>query len=78
MFKNNDETLRQGLCRAFTLLKRVRTALQVLSPGREPHWLGFSMPFDRAARRRRDVIILSTIFETVRIRTIILNEAGDS
>jgi len=36
------------------------------------------MPFDRAARRRRDAIILSRIFETVRIRTIILKEAGDS
>jgi len=50
----------------------------VLSPGREPHWLGFSMPFDQAARRRRVAIILSRIFETVRIRTIILKEAGDS
>ena len=58
-------------------MKRVRTASEVLSPGREPHWLGFSMPFDRAARRRRDAISLSRIFETVRIRTIILKEAGE-
>jgi len=36
------------------------------------------MPFDWAARRRRDAIILSGIFVTVRIRTIILEEAGDS
>jgi len=36
------------------------------------------MPFERAARRRWEAIILSRIFETVRIRTIILKEAGDS
>jgi len=35
------------------------------------------MAFDRAARRRRETIILARIFETVRIRTIILKEAGD-
>jgi len=50
----------------------------VLSPGREPHWLGLSIPFDQAARRRRDAIILLRIFENVRISTIILKEAGDS
>jgi len=50
----------------------------VLNPGRELHWLGFSIPFNQAARRRRAGLILSWIFETVWIRTIILKEAGDS
>jgi len=50
----------------------------VLSPGREPHWFGWSRPFNRATRRRWEAIIVSRIFEKVRIRTIILKEAGDS
>ena len=50
----------------------------MLSPGSEPHWLGLSSPFDLAARRRRDGITLSRIYETVRIRTMILKEVGDS
>ena len=70
MSKKRDETLRRGLCRVFMSLDRVRTA--------EPHWLGLSKPLAQAARRRRDAIILSRIFEKVLIRTIILQEAGDS
>ena len=74
--KKTDKTLRRGLCRVLMSFERVRTALYVLSPGREPDWLGLSMPLDRAARRGRDAIILSRIFENVQIRTIILKEAG--
>jgi len=50
----------------------------VLSPGREPYWLGLIRPFEQAARKRRAAIILSRILETVRRRTIILKEEGDS
>jgi len=40
--------------------------------------LGFSRPFDWATRRRRDTVILSRIYEKVRMGTIILKEEGDS
>jgi len=78
MSKNREDTLSLGLCRVFTSLKRVMTASYVLSPGREPHWLGSSKPLELAARRRREAIILSRIFEKVQIRTIILKDVGDS
>ena len=57
---------------------RVKQASYVLGPGREPHWLEGIRPLDRAARRRRAVIILSRIFETVRRSTIILKVECDS
>jgi hypothetical protein len=78
MSRKSEETLRRGLCRVLTSLTSVRAASYVLSPGREPHWLGCIKPLERAAERRRVAIILSRIFETVRRRTIILKEAGDS
>jgi len=78
MSKNREETLSRGLCRALTSLVRVRHASYVLIPGSEPHWLGCSSPFGRAAVSRQAAIILSRIFENLRMRTIIQNEEGDS
>jgi len=75
--KNRDETLRCGVCRILTSLKRVRHSWQLLSQGRDLHCLGFSSPLDRAPRKRLDIIIHSKIFENVRMSTIILNEQGD-
>ena len=76
--RNREDTFRRGLCGVFTSLTRVRQASYVLSPGREPHWLRWIRPFERATRRRRAAIILSRIFETVRRRTVILKEEGDT
>jgi len=78
MSKNKEDTFTRGLCRVFTSFIRVRQASYELSLGRDPHWLGWIRPLERAARRRRPAIILSRIFETVRRRTIILKEEGDS
>ena len=47
------------------------------SRGSEPHWLGSSGPFARAASTRHDARTLSRIGEIVWMRTIILKEEGD-
>ena len=49
----------------------------MLSPESEPHWLGDSSPFCQAVVSRWAAIILSRIFENLRIKTIILKEEGD-
>jgi len=77
MSKNRENTFRGGLCRVFTSFMRVRQALYVLCPGREPHLLGLIRHFERAKWRRRAATILSRIFETLRRRTIILKAEGD-
>jgi len=76
MSRNREDTFRRGLCRVFTSFMRVRQVSYVLSPEREPLWLGWIRPLDWAARRRPVATILSRIVETIRRRTIILNE-GD-
>ena len=72
-----EEALRKDLCRVFTSLVRVMHAAEVLSPQSEPHWLGCSSPFKRAAIGRRAAIILSRMFANVQMWTIIRKEEGD-
>jgi len=75
--KNREDTFRGGLCRVLTSFMRVRQASYVLRPGREPHVLGLIRHFEQAKRRRRAATILSSIFETLRRRTIIMKAEGD-
>jgi len=78
MSKNREDTFRLDLCRVFTSFITVRQESYVLSQLRERHWLGWIRPLEKASRRRRAAIIVSRIFESVRRRTMILNEEGDS
>ena len=57
---------------------RVATASEVLRPGREPHWFGWSRPAFLAREVSLTVRMRSRIFETVLRRTIMRKEAGVS
>jgi len=72
------ETSSLGLWRVFTSCMRVRQASEELSPGKEPHWVGWRRPFDRAMADSLTVIIRSTILEMVLRRTMMRKEAGES
>ena len=72
------DTFRRGLWRVLTSWTRVATASEVLSPGREPHWLGWSRPASLAREVSLTVRMRSRIFETVLRRTMIQKEAGVS
>jgi len=78
MSRNRVDTSSLGLWRVFTSCMRVRQASKELSPGREPHWLGWRRPFDLVMADSLTVIIRSTIFEMVLRRTMIRKEAGES
>ena len=54
------------------------TASEVLRPGREPHWIGWSRPACLARDVSLTVRMRSRIFETVLRRTIMQKEAGVS
>ena len=51
---------------------------EVLSPGREPHWFGWSRPSSLAREVSLTVRMRSRIFEMVLRRTMIRKEAGVS
>ena len=78
MSRKRVETSSLGLWRVFTSCMRVRQASEELSPGREPHWLGWRRPFDLAIADSLTVIIHSTILEMVLRRTMMRKEAGES
>jgi len=77
MSKKREDTFRGSAWKVFMSLTRMRQALYMVGPGSELNWLGCIGPFGRVARRRRVVTILSRILETVRRRSIIVNEVGD-
>ena len=57
---------------------RVAAASEVLRPGREPHWFGWSRPACLAREVSVTVRMRSRIFEMVLRRTMIRKEAGVS
>ena len=76
MSRKRVETLCRSLRWDSTCCWSTRAASVVDLPGSEPHCKGFSRLVDRAWAARRDVTILSKIFERVLRRTMTLNEAG--
>ena len=57
---------------------RVATASEVLRPGSEPYWFGWSKPACLASEVSLSVRMRSRIFETVLRRTMIWKEDGVS
>jgi len=78
MSRNRVETWSLGLWRVFTSCMRVRQASEELSPGREPHWLGWRRSFDLAMADSLTVITHSRTLEIVLRSTMMRNEAGES
>ena len=72
------ETAQRERWRVRTSWIRVAQASEVLSTGREPHWLGCRRPALRAMSESLTVMILSSILETVLRRTIMRKDAGVS
>ena len=65
MSRKRVDTFERGLCRVLTSWVRVATASEVLRPGREPHWFGWSRPACLAIEVSLTVRMRSRIFETV-------------
>ena len=78
MSRKRVETFRRGLWRVPTSWVRVATASEVLRPGREPYWLGWSRPACLAREVSLTMRMRSRIFEMVLRRTMIRKEAGVS
>jgi len=78
MSEKRVETLSLGFCRVLTSCARETQASEVPRPGREPHWLGWRMPLERAMAESLTVITCSRIFDTVLRRTIIRNDTRES
>jgi len=78
MSRNRVETSSLGLWRVVTSCMRVRQASEELSPGKEPHWLGWRRPFDLAMADSLIVITRSRFFEMVLRSTRMRKEAGES
>ena len=78
MSRKRIETAHRGHWRMRTSWIRVAQASEVLSPGREPHWLEWRRPALRASSETLTVMTLSSILEMVLRRTIMLKDAGVS
>ena len=78
MSRKRVDTAHLGHWRVRTLWIRVAHASEVLSLGREPHWLGWRSLAVWAREGSLMVMTLSSILEMVLRRTIILKEAGVS
>ena len=72
------ETLSLGLWRVLTLCAREGQESELLRPGSEPHWLGWSMFLEWAMPESHTVMTLPRIFDTVLRRTIMRKDAGQS
>ena len=76
MSRKRVETTHRGSWRVRTSWIRVAHPSVVLSPGREPHWLGWRRPALRASSESLTFITLSSILEMVLRRTIMRKDAG--
>ena len=76
--RKSVETAHRGRCRMRISWIRVAQASEVLSPGREPHWLWWRRPALRAMSESLTVMTLYSILETVLRRTIMRKDAGVS
>ena len=76
MSRKRVETFDLGLWRVFTSGVRAKQASEELSPGREPHWFGWSRPLDLAMADSLTVMTPSRIFEMVLRRTMMREGRG--
>ena len=72
------ETSSLGLWRVLISCMRVSQASEELSPGKEPHGLGWRRPFDLAMGDSLSIISRSTILESVLRRTMMRKEVVES
>ena len=77
MSRKSDETLSAGSCIVGTVSIRAVHVSKKESEGRELHWLRWRRPTYLAMAKREEATILSTIFEMVRKRTIMRNDASE-
>jgi len=71
MSRNSVETLSLGLCRVLTSGVRDRQGSKARRQGREPYWLGLSMPLKWTRLESLTVMTRSRIFKMVFRRTMI-------
>jgi len=78
MSRKRVETFSLGLWRILTSWMRVWQASEELRPGREPYWLGWSRPLERAIEYTLIRITVSRIFDNVLRRRMMPKEKGES
>jgi len=77
MSMKRGETFSLGLWRVLISCVSERQASEALKPGREPHWLGWSMFLERAIAESLTLMTRWRIFDTVLRRTIMRKDAGE-
>jgi len=78
MSRKMVQTFNLGLWMVLTTWGRARQASEELRRKREPHWLGWSRPFNRARAESLIGITRSRIFDMALRRTMIWEEERES